>query len=107
MSPLPALSLATKIGWRGCGGGRALGEISSKFSSYVVLFLLMSLSLLLIGWRGCRKGGQRVRSPQSFLFIVVVSSDRSSYSDDGLLYNIQLFEFSLSPLMQLMLQLSL
>ena len=39
-----------------------------------------------------------------------VSSDRSSYSDDGLLYiytSGHFFRFSLSPLMQLMLQVSL
>ena len=45
------------------------------------------------------------------VFIVVVlfvSSDRSSCSDDGLLYiRAHFFRFSLSPLMQLMLQVSL
>ena len=43
--------------------------------------------------------------------LAFVSSDRSSYSEDGLLYvriyTVQLFEFALSPLMQLMLQVSL
>ena len=43
--------------------------------------------------------------------VVVVSSDRSSCSDDGLLYihprSGNFFRFSLSPLMQLMLQVSL
>ena len=41
---------------------------------------------------------------------VIVSSDRSSCSDDGLLYiylSGHFFRFSLSPLMQLMLQVSL
>ena len=38
---------------------------------------------------------------------IFVSSDRSSCSDDGLLYIVQVFEFWLSPLMQLMLQVSL
>ena len=38
---------------------------------------------------------------------LIISSDRSSCSDDGLLYTVQLFEFSLSLLMQLMLQVSL
>ena len=40
--------------------------------------------------------------------ILFVSSDRSSYSDNGLLYiRGNFFRFSLSPLMQLMLQVSL
>ena len=41
---------------------------------------------------------------------IVISSDRSSYSDNGLLYiraQRNFFRFSLSPLMQLMLQVSL
>ena len=42
---------------------------------------------------------------------MIISSDRSSYSDDGLLYihgsRSNFFRFSLSPLMQLMLQVSL
>ena len=42
-------------------------------------------------------------------FLPFVSSDRSSCNDDGLLYiqNHNFFRFSLSPLMQLMLQVSL
>ena len=31
----------------------------------------------------------------------IISSDRSSYSDDSLLYVVQVFDFSLSPSMQL------
>ena len=38
----------------------------------------------------------------------IISSDRSSYSDDGLVYiRGNFFRFSLNPLMQLMLQVSL
>ena len=41
-------------------------------------------------------------------FSIIISSDRSSCTDDGLLYiRAHFFRFSLSPLMQLMLQVSL
>ena len=36
--------------------------------------------------------------PWNRIKIAIISSDRSSYSDDGLLYTVQLFEFSLTPL---------
>ena len=71
------------------------------------VFLYGSVWIYPCGWMCFQdhKGGRKMKVSNWVSFI---SSDRSSYSDDGLLYirgSAHFFRFSLSPLMQL-LQLS-